>query len=243
MVQRAERVKVSCAFCGKELERTQSEIAHNRTGQFFCSRSCRGKLGFKPRTVQNKICETCGEEFRPASSVATARFCSRPCRLVWERRNQVAKTCPVCGKEFLVSKSRAGRTKDLCSKLCESINRTKTGIGRFHNGKPVRLEPRGYLYVWEPDNPDSHEKGGWILEHRLVASKALGRRLSPDEQVHHINGNKQDNSPENLFVLSAEAHTAITLSESGVKRAAAQARIKELESQLAELEARLAERS
>lgn len=47
---------------------------------------------------------------------------------------------------------------------------------------------------------------GYAYEHRVVAEEKIGRPLRPGEQVHHIDGNKQNNDPANLEVLTAADH-------------------------------------
>ena len=42
--------------------------------------------------------------------------------------------------------------------------------------------------------------------HRWVMEKKLGRRLEKGEIVHHMDGNRRDNRPENLQVLTAKEH-------------------------------------
>ncbi len=62
-----------------------------------------------------------------------------------------------------------------------------------------------YNYAIVREHPN-RTKNGYVLEHRVIIENRLGRLLNADEVVHHINGNKKDNRPENLEVMSASEH-------------------------------------
>ncbi|KKM00816.1 hypothetical protein LCGC14_1800690 [marine sediment metagenome] len=62
----------------------------------------------------------------------------------------------------------------------------------------MRRHSAGYLLV-----PDGNRG---IYEHRYVMEKLLGRKLSGNEHVHHKDGNKGNNHPSNLQVLSVQEH-------------------------------------
>lgn len=63
-------------------------------------------------------------------------------------------------------------------------------------------DKEGYVLLYLPDHPNCSVKGHYS-EHRLVMEQMIGRYLVKGENVHHKNGIRNDNRPENLELWSS----------------------------------------
>lgn len=88
--------------------------------------------------------------------------------------------------------------KELCSTHYERLRRS----GSLDDPAPPKRRYEnwagdGYVMLYLPHHP-SAPATGLIAEHRVVMEQKIGRCLRPGENVHHINGVRDDNRPENL---------------------------------------------
>lgn len=83
------------------------------------------------------------------------------------------------------------------------------GNSREQNGmwKGGTYVGMGYRFVLRPEHPNA-DKRGYVREHVLVMSEALGRPLAPNETVHHRNGDRLDNRLENLELMTRAEHAS-----------------------------------
>jgi hypothetical protein len=116
--------------------------------------------------------------------------------------------CEQCGKEVYVIKSRVSKFR-FCSRSCQGKHifgneelqkRIKHPRGKNHPGwKGGTISQHGYKKI--------HVDGKQYYEHRYLMEKFLGRKLTFNETIHHIDGNKLNNSMENLVLIDRKEHS------------------------------------
>ena len=198
--------KVECEKC----ETVFDSIKDHGVWKKFCCRAC--FLTFKnPPKAEPKECATCCCVFI-ATATRTGRsedglrkYCSDKCR-TQGLRNSIAKICLNCSAEFLMHPSLQviRREESCCSQECRleyykgaRSSGWKGGeyFSEYAGHKLTLLERPGYV-------------GKYIQNHRLAASRYLGRPVERGEVVIHVNKVKSDNRIENLFICGSMSQYA-----------------------------------
>ena len=157
------------------------------------------------------MCKQCGKKFKAKPS-AKRVYCSKACHDAAQTKGPIVQ-CFRCGKEIRIHPSDKSE-KHFCGQECrlawlsEHVREEVNVPGHTAGHKAKHLSElnrrRNPLLALEPDTA---ARGSYdTKKHRKIMEGILGRKLRPDEDVHHINGRHNDNRPENLMVMSHSEH-------------------------------------
>lgn len=213
---RVERVRLICHYCKKEFYILPSDYRkkiERGYRHFFCSVECSSKYlnpikGRKRVKVYLKICEFCKREFYTKNK--KQRFCSRKCVYNYRRRWRIVElSCNWCGKKIKVNEYYIMRYKfHFCSRECQrkfhSVFIQKENNPNWRGGK-----------TYEPYSPDFNKVlKKYIKERDSYTCQLCGITLEELKRigvyhnlyVHHIDMDKNNNSPYNLVTLCDRCH-------------------------------------
>lgn len=151
--------------------------------------------GHKRKGIKN-YCEFCKKEFITRKD-QPGKFCSRECSAK-SRRNRIFINCDQCGKQVERAISQLARSKNgfyFCSRKCKDKAQKIGGIKGImppHYGTSIIVDYRKFF-----------------KEEELVCQRCGYNEFSCGVDIHHIDGNRDNNSKDNLIPLCACCHRSL----------------------------------
>lgn len=120
-----------------------------------------------------------------------------------ERTKADIRECNHCNSSFLaISTNKTRFCSPRCTNLGAGVWKNLSGYWSGKDNPQWRggrmVDGSGYIRIIVPGHHSVTKTKPYVLEHRYVMEQMLGRSLLKGENVHHKNGIKSDNRPENL---------------------------------------------
>lgn len=128
----------------------------------------------------------------------------------------ISKLCIICGTEFFCHRTKQSKFQRCCSKECENIRRKGIRFSprtEFKKGQPAHnfkggkfKDKYGYIRIRKKDHHRANQTG-YVYEHIVIWEESNNKILPADWVIHHYNGIKDDNRPENLVGMPRKNHS------------------------------------
>lgn len=198
----------NCLLCGNVFFRSKKLSQSQWDNRKFCSKKCSGtKLKINTQNLikdyQNNL---------SSADLALKYNCSSTHILRLLKANNVSIRCS--SEALKLSHSRESVKNKLSKsslgrRLSEkSKNKLRLRVGsKNHNWRNgLTITKGGYLQFTDSSCNGEHRNK---LLHIIICEYKYNRKLIKGEHVHHIDGNKLNNNPNNLIILSASEHAKI----------------------------------
>lgn len=198
-----ERTQYTCIVCSEKFMARPDHGADRK----FCSRECFRANALPPI---EKPCENCGGLFTAIASNTATRgdgwrlFCSTSCYHDNKRKFE-ERPCVYCGKMFYPRSTKHDQTQQVCSTDCKGEFYSGANSHAFQGGTHV-VQQTNHKMVLVGKRRGYASK--YLSEHRLLISKHIGRMLTKNEVVIHINNQGLDNRLSNLYVCESMSEFA-----------------------------------
>ena len=188
--------EVRCVTCKNLYIRRYCEqrwkVEHNDAS--YCSNICQGRQENNQGIARIPLCLVCNEKCKSIQN----KYCSNRCQGLVKRIYLGKKfNCAFCDKPFIQKSSRRNKT---CSKECARGLRI---AGGYHAAS--RLSGRDYVFSYS----GSAKRMMTMIRERddNRCAMCLSTQNKRSIQVHHIDSDRENNSPENLLNLCKPCHT------------------------------------
>lgn len=191
------------------------------------------------------ICKNCCKEFEVPNYRKNAKYCCAFCQRN-SLKGALNCTCFICGKQLHRKQSWINRYKHVtCSKECNNKLKSLLYSGKgnhqyglkgdlnasFKGTETIKRNGNVYdIWVYLPEHPFCN-KSSRVKKHRLVVEQnyklfdpkyfiSINDKLvlKPEIDVHHIDGNHNNNDIKNLIPLTRNEHSLIHANQNEITR-------------------------
>jgi len=118
---------------------------------------------------------------------------------------------------LVISKREKGKvlSSETKSKISEAHKGVYSNKSKYGGHRKERSD--GYIKIYLPTHPLA-TKGGYVMEHILVMEEFVGKIITRDQVVHHVNKIRNDNRISNLLLMTFKEHASFHMKERQNKR-------------------------